>query len=76
MSCLECRRAFTLRALRRIIIDMDKNTLELLVAGTGIGLLFGALLAKLFSLEWLAVSVGAILLILSGVSMSIQKSKQ
>lgn len=55
---------------------MEKNTLELLVAGTGIGLLLGALLAKLFSLDWLAVSVGAILLILSGVSMSVQKSKR
>lgn len=49
--------------------------LNLLVAGIGMGLLLGAFISKVFGLEWLAVSLGAVLLILGGVSMYVQNNK-
>lgn len=52
------------------------KNLGLLFAGIGAGILLGAFISRVFNLEWLAVSFGAVLLILGGAGMTAQNNKR
>ncbi len=52
------------------------SKLDGFLAGIGVGLLVAALAIKLFDLSWLVVSIGTLLLIVSGTGLLSKRREQ